>query len=341
MHEVTIDKLTPLVKHTIECGLVPSITASPGVGKSDLMRELAKNLNLKVIDFRLSQCDPTDLNGFPVINEERTRSGYAPPSVFPMKGDALPIKSGQRDPENEHEPAHYDGWLLFLDEMTSAPITVQAASYKLVLDRMIGEFDLHDKAIVNRMSTAMQSRLIHYQAVPDIKSWIKWANLHNIDFRIKSFVQFRPELLHNFDPNHSEHTFPCPRTWEFLSLLITSEPVINNDVMPMVSGTIGQGAALEFAAYSDIFQRLPTIDTILARPDYVDVPSEPDVLYAISGLISKHASTTNLDGLMKFVTRLPMEFQAITLQAIMAADETFMNEPAVDKWVTANYAELI
>jgi MoxR-like ATPase len=46
----------------LAAGLVPNITGSPGIGKSDIIRGIAKQFRLKVIDLRLSQCDPTDLN---------------------------------------------------------------------------------------------------------------------------------------------------------------------------------------------------------------------------------------------------------------------------------------
>ena len=190
-------------------GEVPMITSSPGVGKSDIIRSVAKQNNLLVIDLRLSQCDPTDLNGFPSLNMDKTRSGYVPMDTFPIEGDIL--------------PEGYKGWMLLLDELNSASQAVMAAAYKLILDRQVGMFKLHknvaivaagnlstDKAIVNRTSTAMQSRLCHIELEVDNEAWIEWAHTHGIDYRITSFIEFKPDLLHNFDPNHNDNTFPCP-----------------------------------------------------------------------------------------------------------------------------------
>jgi MoxR-like ATPase len=115
----------------LTAGLVPMICGSPGIGKSDIIREIAKAFKLKIIDLRLSQCDPTDMLGFPTHNG--VRMGYAPPEHFPLESDKLPIIQ----PEdftyfgidaNAPGPQYYAGWLLFLDEFSSAPLAVQAAA---------------------------------------------------------------------------------------------------------------------------------------------------------------------------------------------------------------------
>ena len=96
----------------IKAKLVPMLVGSPGCGKSQIIYKIAKEYNLKVIDLRLSQCDPTDLAGFPTI--ENHKADYVPMKHFPIEGDPI--------------PHGYSGWLLFLDEATSAPPAIQAAA---------------------------------------------------------------------------------------------------------------------------------------------------------------------------------------------------------------------
>ena len=107
------------IAHTLKAGLVPFVKASPGVGKSDVTRKVATDFNLKLIDFRLSQCDPTDLSGFPHIND-KGRATYMPMTTWPLEGDELPI--------NEKTGQPYDGWLIFFDELPAAAPAVQAAA---------------------------------------------------------------------------------------------------------------------------------------------------------------------------------------------------------------------
>ena len=224
--KVTMVAAKDLVMDVLKAQLVPFIQSSPGVGKSSLAQAIAEENRLVMIDLRLSQMDPADLNGLPFMIEkegDNQKAGYVPMNVFPTERDS--------------KEKGTNGWLILLDEFNSAPMAVQAAAYKLVLDRKVGMHNLHpgvfmmaagnlmtDKAIVNRISTAMQSRMIHCEIAVDKDVWIKWADAHDIDHRVKSFIQFKPNGLHMFDPQHNEETFPCPRTWEFVSRLIKPYP---------------------------------------------------------------------------------------------------------------------
>ena len=96
----------------IKSKIVPLLIGSPGIGKSQIIQAVADEYGLKVIDLRLAQCDPTDLGGFPTV--EGGRADYLPMKHFPIEGDPI--------------PKGYNGWLLFLDELTSAPTSIQSAA---------------------------------------------------------------------------------------------------------------------------------------------------------------------------------------------------------------------
>lgn len=59
--EITPKAAPSLLMDAILAGLVPMLHGSPGIGKSDIAHGVAATLNLKLIDIRLGQCDPTDL----------------------------------------------------------------------------------------------------------------------------------------------------------------------------------------------------------------------------------------------------------------------------------------
>jgi len=316
---------------------VPMIKASPGVGKSQIVKQVADKYKLKLIDMRLSQYDPTDMNGFPTI--ENSRSGYRPPETIPIEGDEL--------------PEGYVGWLLFLDEINSAPLAVQAAGYKLILDRMIGQYNLHeavvmvaagnldtDKAITNRMGTAMQSRMVHLNMGVSHKSWLNWAYGSGIDHRVTSFIEFRPELLHRFDPKHSDDTFPCPRTWEFLSDIIKDVDEFTELDVAIAAGTVGEGAALEFNGFVSIYDKLPKIQEILKDPKNVPLSHDLSVRYAISGLVAHEVDESNINKLAAFVERLPPEFQLLTWRTAIKVNPALMATPYIKEWIKVNAKEL-
>jgi len=357
MNPIITPDAAKMVSTVLRARLVPNLTGSPGIGKSDIIREVADELNLKVIDFRLSQSDPTDLNGFPTLNEDRTRSHYAPPTNIPLEGDIIPYKkvvAGEK-------PEQYNGWLLFFDEMNSAPLSVQAASYKIILDRLVGDTPLHksvamvcagnlatDKAIVNRQSTAMQSRLVHFNLEVDVPAWIKWARKNKIDHRIIAFIQFREELLHKFDANHDDNTFPCPRTWHFASNLVKGMSIISIDDLPLLIGTVGEGAAREVFAFVEIYAALPTFDMMVNNPKGIKIPvdadgivEDPGIIYAMTALIGSKADDKTMTPLMELIERFPLEFQVITLQNAIAKDVKLKALPVVRAWMAANASELI
>lgn len=337
--EVTIAQAYPLIVKILQAGLTLNLVGSPGIGKTDLIHSIANEFKLFLIDFRLSQADPTDLNGFPGLDPKTQRSYYAPPSIFPLETD--PIPDGFR------------GFIIFFDEFSHASLAVQAAAYKIVLDHMIGSHKLHpkavivcagnketDRAIVNRLSTAMQSRLVHINLMTDREAWMKWAEENGIDYRIRGFIPFRPELLHNFDPKHRDNTFASPRTWHFLSRLITGIPEITDDLLPLIAGTIGEGPAHEFLQFCRLYKELPTKVQIQGNPTGTPVPYEPGTLYAISSMLSTYLDDQNIGQIMVYIERMPVEFQVVTLRPALKRQKSLRKHPAISKWISEHHQEL-
>ncbi len=341
---ITAASAPALLMRPLKKKLVPMLISSPGVGKSDIINAIAREYRLLVIDLRLSQSDPTDMNGFPTMNEDRTRSHYAAPEDFPLEGDPIPIHPDGRP---------YNGWMLFLDEFNSAPPSVQAAAYKIVLDRKVGQKNLHDKvaivaagnlstdrAIVNKLSTAMQSRMVHFQLGVDNEAWEDWAVKNNVDHRVIAFIKFKPDMIHNFKPDHSDHTFSCPRTWEFLSKMIVDYPEIPAEDIPLLTGTVGEAAGREFFAFSQVYQNLPTLRTIMADPTHIAIPVETSIQYAVSTMLGHNLHEQNIDRLMPYIDRLPVEFNIMCLQYAIKKNKKLMQVPVIKTWIGQNSKEL-
>ena len=327
-----------MITDFIKARLVPMVMGSPGCGKSMIVQQIAKDYGLKVIDKRLSQCDPTDLAGFPKIGA--TKAGYVPMEDFPIEGDLI--------------PAGYNGWLLFLDEFNSAPLGVQAASYKIVLDRMVGQHKLHknvaivcagnletDNAIVQPMSTAMQSRLVHMELVVDAKEWVDWATSAGIDHRITDFVNFKPSCLYTFKPDHTDKTYACPRTWEFANRVLKTVDIQAPHFLKSLAGTISEGVAREFVAFSKIYNELPKIEQVISSPLITPVPTEPSVLFAMVGSLSDKTEITNFEPIMKYITRFPIEFQVVYVRSAIRRNKAVIAQPAFQSWHASNAESFI
>lgn len=335
--KIKIFDATDLVVAAIKAKLTPMLHGSPAIGKSAILHKIAKDNNLKLIDLRLSQCDPTDLMGFPKIVGER--AGYAPMDTFPIEGDEI--------------PKGYNGWLLFLDELNSAPPGVQAAAYKLILDRMVGNHHLHknvaivaagnletDGAIVNPMSTALQSRLVHLEVEVDGPGWINYANSEGYDHRITSYLGFRPDHIYSFKPDHTDKTYASPRTWEFTDRLLKVTP-INRETLPLFIGTLGEGIAREFFGFCQLQDELPKIEDIIKRAASVPMPDKPSVQFALTGAIAANTTEDNLTPIMDFVKRMPAEFQVVCMKNMVRRNKAVLKAPAVTSWLSTTSAELM
>ena len=252
--------------------------------------------------------------------------------TFPLEGDPI--------------PGDYSGWLLFLDEFNSASIAVQAAGYKLILDRMVGQKHLHkrvavvcagnletDGAIVNPMSTAMQSRLAHLELVTDVNQWLDWAYENGIHRFITSYIKFKPGNLYAFSPDHTDKTYACSRTWEFANRVLEVTDTDDKDLLPMLAGVLSEGVAREFIGFTKIDKDLPKITQIMESPNSIRVPDEPSVLFALTGSISHHANKDNLAPLITYIKRLPKEFQVVTLRETVRRQKELVGHPAMQEWI--------
>lgn len=319
--------------------LVPLILGSPGIGKSDLARIIAKKFNLFVIDIRLSQHDPVDLSGFP--SPRGNKVAYLPLDMFPLEGD--PIPDG------------FSGWLLFLDELPSAAPATQAAAYKLILDRMIGQYHLHknvaiiaagnketDNAIVHPLSTALQSRFVHLELGIHLGDWLDWAASNNIDSRITSYLNFKQDHLYTFSPNHTDRTYACPRTWAFVDALIKKgkvDPTERRNAH-LFAGAISEGVAREFQEFCLIQDELPSLADITSRPETVHVSSDPSINFAMTGFLAGHATEQNFGAILTYLTRLSTEFQVICLRDIVRRHSNLRNNKHLLSWITTSGAQL-
>ena len=332
LHQVSLKQATEFAFQTLKANLVPFLSSSPGIGKSAAVHQLAKRFNLKVIDIRLAQEDPTALGGFPSI--VNGRSTYAPPERFPLEGDKI--------------PDGYKGWLIFFDEINSAPRSVVSAAYKIVLDRMIGEKHLHpnvrmiaagnlatDNAIVNEMGTAMRSRVVHIHVTTHADNWLDFAAKAGFDSRVVSYLHYQANKINSFKQfgSSSDETFACERTWEFVSKILKANypdetKPVPADVAPLLAGTVGS-TAYEFVTYTEAFKDLPTIQQVLANPCGCALPVAPAVRYLMTGMLVGNTTMDNADKIATYVDRLPKEFAMVFIKLLWGKSDKFLSVPKV------------
>lgn len=299
------------------------IWGSPGVGKSAVVRQVADELGLPCQDERVSDRDPVDFRGLPHIVDGVTL--WTLPGFLPVSGSGV----------------------LFLDELSAAPPAIQAVAYQLILDRRLGDYKLldswailaagnleSDRAVVSRMSSALANRFVHLSFDVDLNDWVGWALGRGIRPEIIAFLRFRPELLHSFDAARGEKSFPSPRTWEFVSDLMSADG--RDCEAELIQGAVGEGAGVEFLGFLRTFRDLPDIDGIIKDPAGSIVPSGPAALYAVCFALARRVSAVTFEAVMDYVGRLQAEYQALFVKDSLRVRPEVQSTRAFIDWAVKN-----
>ena len=285
----------------------------PGVGKSQMVAQVARRHGTPMIDIRLSQMEPSDLRGIPFRVGDLVE--WAIPAMLP---DAK---------------RHGDAGILFLDEITSAPPSVSAAAYQLILDRKLGAYEVPagwaifaagnrqgDRGVTYAMPAPLANRFSHFEVESHLEDWVAWAYGAGIDERLIGFLRFRPELLFEFDPARNPTAFPTPRSWEFAHRALQKF----GDTPDLLTGTlaacVGQAAGVEFAAYLASLSRMPDLDAICDGREAL-VPHEVDLQYAVASALVTRAirgkgtpAARQLYGhILDYAGRLPLREMGVML----------------------------
>ena len=281
----------------------------PGIGKSSIVAQIAKERGVEYIDLRLSLLDPTDLRGIPFFNSDDNSAVWAPASFLPDESQ----KEG----------------ILFLDELNTAAPMVQASAYQLILDRKIGEYTLpegwsivaagnreSDRGVVFRMASPLANRFVHLDMEVSTTDWSEWAKRNGIDTSIIAFISYRPDALFAFNNKSDSKAFATPRTWQYVNEIILSTPE-EELLLPLISGAIGEELAASFLGFKSVASSLPDIEKIL-QGEITDVPEETSALHilctALALRITEETRASELDNLIRYTLNLPGEFAVMIIQ---------------------------
>lgn len=254
---------------------------APGVGKSQMIAQVAQQHGVPVIDIRLSQMEPSDLRGIPFRVEDSVE--WAVPAMLP------------------NAERHGAQGILFLDEITSAAPSVSAAAYQLILDRRLGNYQVPDgwaifaagnrqgdRGVTYTMPTPLANRFSHYEVDINLDDWVAWAYDNGIDDRVIGFLRFRPELLFDFDPAHNPVAFPSPRSWEFAHRGLQKFHDIPELLQGSLQACVGPAAGIELTAFINSLDQMPDLQAIL-NGESTETPKEIDLQYAVAAALVGHA----------------------------------------------------
>jgi hypothetical protein len=273
----------------------------PGIGKSEIVEQIAKENNMRLEILMLTQIDSQDLRGIQYPDVVTKRMVYYPPE-FLQGADAPPT-------------------LLFLDELTGAEPRLQVSAYQLLLSRRIGSYYLPDNcyvcaagngpadgAIAYEMGTALSSRLLHISVQAEPRSWIEWALNNNIHSSIITLIQLKGDLLEQTDSQleRGDLIGPNPRSWARVSKVLNSVGVHNRNIAePLVEGLVGRAAAADLFLTAEEMKGLPSPDKILAMDEKEFgkiIPKTVPTLYGLTySLVAYAHDTASMAKAIKFM----------------------------------------
>jgi hypothetical protein len=270
------------IKHAVLAKRPVFLWGPPGIGKSSIIKQIASELGMDFEDVRLSQMAPDDIKGipFPMTGADGVQSvHWIPPHFFPRNKDART--------------------LILLDEMNAAVPTIQAAAYQLVLDRRIGEHILPencmvmaagnretDKGATYRMATPLMNRFVHVEMGTDFEEWQTHALTEMYHRDVVGYVTFQKGELFEFEPSSASRGFPTPRTWQFVSDLLSvdarSSAIGEQELLGLIAGAVGEGIAVKFMEFRRTTSQLPDPTKILKGEIKEVKLKDVSVMYALT-----------------------------------------------------------
>jgi hypothetical protein len=241
------------------------IWGPPGVGKTQLVKEVCEEHGARCVVMMLNMLEPTDLKGLPVPNRDTGRVDYMLMSDFPPSDSQ-------------------DLWVLFLDELNTATPETLNAAMRLILERRVDSYQLpprtviiaagnrqSDRALVETLPSPMSNRLMHINYLPLLSEWRAWAENAELSDLVIDFIRDHGELL--IKTSHTERGWPSPRSWARLSQQIKLAGLTaladRRYLLLIAQGCVGPEAGAMFVDF---------IETYAHRgdpSDFIDLPHTP------------------------------------------------------------------
>lgn len=338
---LSFQQATQAIVACVEARITVLLLGPPGVGKTALMRAVAAIVGKPCHELLASNCDAVDIAGLPYVT-----NGVLHRALLPQ------IKACVDAPG-----------LLFLDELTAVPPSVQAPLMRVLLEQVAGGTPLHpDSAVVaaaNRpeecpggieLSAASVNRVVklvdYMPTLDELRAFYErvgdaGTRLHEEFLDFSATLAVNSELLDMSPPRPAIDAgapFASPRAWErglraYASYCEKAKVGYNvgkdeDDIgYAILSGAVGEAKAVAFLGIRKMRKHLPSIEEILNEPAKAKVPEQKDRQIAAVGLLARVAEK-DLWASWIYTERLLPEISAACARVLMSRPQPTGNS----KW---------
>ena len=322
-------KLVQYLEFEIKNKFPVLIKGKPGIGKTDIVMQVAANTGMDVILDHPVVSDPTDFKGLPFQS-----NGVA---------DFLPYRNLRKAIEAKVPT------IFFLDDLGQATDAVQKAVMQLLLARQIGEHKIsdhvtfvaatnrkEDKAGVTGILEPVKSRfrggIVELEV--DSNDWVKWAlNEGNMPLDLIAFIRFKPDIIDQFKPTKDIENYASPRTIASVGMNMNAglPEELENEVF---KGIAGSAFATEFRAFLNLKRNLPSIDDVIRNPTGAKLPTSAGAKYALCAGLANRASDVTLSPIITYVGRMEDEFSVACILDAVNRKPELQESKAYLNWYT-------
>lgn len=297
------------------------LRGAPGVGKSSILKELARRLpDYLPCYIDCTQLDLSDL-AMPVVDRERMVTQFAPNARFGVgAGCTQPV-------------------LIMLDELTKAGKSVLNMLLPVILERRLGDINLPVGSIVfatgnldsDGVGDALYGHISNRMSVirvanPTADEWLQWAEVNDVAPEVRAFAKQFPNAFdcyadledgdtnpYIFNPRKGQtKAFCSPRSLEKASHLIKHRDRLGDALLPALAGTIGESAARDMEALLHLADQIPSFEAVTKAPSTTKIPDGVGAYFLMAFQLSGRVKEDTLDAVMQYVNRWD-NFEAVTL----------------------------
>lgn len=328
-----------LVREYIKNKFNVLLTGSPGIGKTAMVKVVAKQLGYSLVIFHPVVSDPTDFKGMPWVftdNKGKQRCVFIP-------FDQLEALTKATKPT-----------ICFLDDFGQAPGSVQAACMQLLHGSKLNGIQIskhvrfvactnrkQDRAGVSGILEPVKSRFHGiFELVPELDPWADDQISKGMTPLLVAFMRHRPNWLTGGDdgwkPESDIVNQPCPRTIEYLSDVINMQ--LDKVIRPTAyAGAVGEAMANEYFAFESLLVRMPDLDVVCNNPMGAEAPGASDIMYAMIGALHARMDRSNIDNIYKYIDKhFPKELQAVFHFDVKKFNDKLIHTKAYIDWAANN-----